>query len=183
MKTSRFSSNGIVEARSHKRLLSKGKLLVAALSVSLALASHQALAITAAGGAFHLSADEITTTTFDTLASKTFTLPEGIKHECVAVASSEAQNPLGGNVDNRYEFGLGLNGGFAFGSRRTIDMDDTNLANDVNFFEVSSTFTFTINNGGGPHTISWAARKFRDDTANMLVRDSSLSVMCFDSSL
>jgi hypothetical protein len=175
MKTSHFSINGTVDARSHKRLLNKGKLLAAALPVCLALASQQALAIDAARGVAVGSPITIDSFSFLQLASLTFS--EGpTSRSCIAVASAQLNNPVGVNlgIRNRYEFGLFR---FANGSEvgaahtREVELNDSIGNDNADRVEVSNTAFFT-SVANASNTIRWKARK--EERENAVVSDFNL---------
>lgn len=185
MKTSHFSINGIVDARSHKRLLNKGKLLAAALPIGLAFASPAAFADAANG--VTTGTVFINSTAFQEISRVAFVVPANTTLRCVGVAGADAVNPLDGRVDHQYTFGLALNSNSPLaGSQRTIDMDDTNLADDEDRVEVTtSRFINVVNTTADPiaSNIRFVAKKRAVDDPNLTLLQTSLSVKCFDNLL
>jgi hypothetical protein len=114
-------------------------------------------------------------TSWRELVRTTVTLVEGTNYNCAATGSATVFTPPG--VSNRYIFGLSIDSSTAVprGSHRGIELVDTPDVEKLTV--VSSTFVFT----GvplGTHTIRWMAIKDPSTDANMVVADSSLSVIC-----
>lgn len=181
MNKSLFSINAIVEARGCNRVLSKGKLLAAALPVCLAFTSHQAWAVDKAGGVGTVFGTGIaidSPTLFATLASVVVG-PSAGRH-CVAVGSADGLNPFNGE-SNQYHFGLSLDSGSPNNKYLRIMEFSDGASDDIDALEVSTTGFFTL--PSGTHTIHLKARKNSNGSATMRVVDASLSVICLDSKL
>jgi hypothetical protein len=109
MKTSHLSTNGIVNARNHKRLLNKGKLLAAALPIGLALASPPVLAhnFTLGTNRGDVVLDDFPS--WSVLNFVTFNIPAGQpSHQCAATAGADTANPGGDQSRQLYNFVLSL---------------------------------------------------------------------------
>lgn len=176
MKTSHLSIHGI----------SKGKLLAAVLPIGLAFASPAAFAVDAAAGQASAATTlvSIVESDFQELRRVPFNLTQ--ESRCVAVASAMVVNPGIGD-DNRYIFGLVLDGGVGGGqlvpagaTRHIVDFDNK-PGEQTDIETVSSTNVFTV--PPGAHQILWVAAKDEAADQNVRVTASQLSVMCFDTPL
>src|SRR5688572_7849535 len=118
-----------------------------------------------------------------TLISREIQIPANQIWHCVATAFADAINP--GGLDNRYRFTLTRNDTspvVGAACERTIDIDDNTALNDSHNIVVGTTCPF-LNVNAGVHTIRFLATKVSTGDANMIVDDSSLTVVCSDSQL
>jgi hypothetical protein len=140
----------------------------------------------AVAGTSSVTDDTITSTAWDTLLSKDVVIPgfpasSGSTSHCVANRSSDAANPLSGD-DNRYDFTLSVDTSAPAsnsGSERTIEFDKLDTSEEEERIAVSSTGYFGELTPG-THTFRWLARKDTSGAANMVVEDSSLTIICTD---
>ncbi len=120
---------------------------------------------------------------WNTLVSVEILIPANQIWHCVATASAEALNP--GGLDNRYRFTLTRNDTspvVGAGCERTIDVDDNAGVDDATNYVVGTTCPF-LNVFAGTHTIRLLATKVTAGDANMIVDDSSLTVVCTNNQL
>jgi len=120
---------------------------------------------------------------WNTLVSLEILIPANQIWHCVPTASADAINP--GGLDNRYRLTLTKDdtspvvGG---GCERTIDIDDNAGVNDAKNILLGTTCPL-LNVNAGLHTIRLLATKVTTGDANMIVDDSSLTVVCSDTQL
>jgi hypothetical protein len=115
---------------------------------------------------------------WNTLVSLEIVIPAHQIWHCVATASADALNP--GGLDNRYRFTLTRNDTspvVGAGCERTIDIDDNAGVNDATNHVVATTCPF-LNVNAGTHTIRFLATKVTSGDSNMIIDDSSLTVVC-----
>lgn len=118
---------------------------------------------------------------WDILESVTFTLVT--TSDCIAVASSDFDNPSGGPID-QYEVVLALNSLTPAAndvSQRRIELHDAADSDDPAFDAIDST-RFWNNVAAQTNTVYWLGKKITPDatTSDLTVEDSTLTVSCQD---
>lgn len=153
---------------SQKKLKSKFSTILVSLSLLSFSVATQALESGIEGDVN--SADFITTSAWDALATSVVTIPNtGTPWHCAVTCSAEAERTNGNTLGT---FAIRRNGVAQTGSTRSFSLN-------VRVTEVTSTLTL-FNLAAGRHTLQCAARKNSSNQKNYRINDSSISISCSD---
>ncbi len=167
----------------------KVKSICASIMLSVAVIPFQASAEGARVDGGGVALDVVVNTAggsaanWTTLISRQIQIPANQIWHCAATASADAINP--GGLDNRYRFTLSINDtspAVGAACERTIDIDDHASFNDSYSILVGTTCPF-LNVFAGTHTIRFLATKITTADADMIVDDSSLTIVCSEKQL
>lgn len=124
--------------------------------------------------------DPITGTAWDPLESVTVTPGYGYNQYCIAVCSADAGNPAVENTGSGMAYRLAVTSGGVVvgGSERLFEFEANPDIGDVSWIEVSTTAAFAL--PADARTIACSARKDNVNEPDMVITDSSMSIMCED---
>ncbi len=123
-------------------------------------------------------ANTIYGTAWETLESVTVTPGAGYNQFCMAVCSADAGSPYVAGSSMDYRLAVTSGGVVVGGSDRRFEFEANAGVGDINWINVSTTAAFALPTD--PRTISCSARKYDGNDPDMVITDSSMSIVCED---
>jgi hypothetical protein len=107
---------------------------------------------------------------------------ESARHDCIATAGADVQNPGGQREDQQYQFAITLDNVAPSGitetaTLRTLELRDNSSIDDPNFVPVATTAPFSGLTSGA-HTFRFVARKQNAANRNAQIHRMAISVIC-----